>query len=340
MNTIEIDGSFGEGGGQMLRTSLSLAAITGQAVHFTKIRANRKKPGLMRQHRLCAVATAEICGGTITGAEINSQEMNFTPGRIKGGEYCFDIGSAGCTTLVAQTILPVLLFADEPSRVVLKGGTYVSKAPSFDFFDRVFLPCLRSMGADVTANLVRPGFYPVGGGEVVLEIKPIGKWRPLELVEGGDVVGGRITALGCRLKQEILEDEVRITSEKMGDGEWLTEIREVEALGSGNVLFLELERQNITELFSVCGEYDLSRKAVACRVAQMARKYISSKAVVGVFLADQLLLYMALGQGGKYLTLPPSLHTETNAEIIRRFLNVEIEMENLKNGTYMIEVKK
>ena len=340
MNTIEIDGSFGEGGGQILRTSLSLAALTGQAVHFTKLRANREKPGLMRQHRLCAVAAAEICGGTLTGAEINSQEMSFAPGQIRGGEYCFDIGSAGCTTLVAQTILPILLQADGPSRVVLKGGTYVSKAPSFDFFDRVFLPCLRRMGADVTATLVHPGFYPVGGGEVVLEIKPICKWRPLELVDGGDVISGRITALGCRLKQEILEDEVRIASERMGNGEWITEIREVDALGSGNVLFLELVRQNITELFSVCGEYDLSRKAVACRVVQMARKYMSSKAVVGLYLADQLLLYMALEQGGRYLTLPPSLHTETNAEIIRKFINVKIQMDNMNNGTYMIEVKK
>ena len=340
MNTIEIDGSFGEGGGQILRTSLSLAALTGQSVHFTKLRANRKKPGLMRQHRLCAVAAAEICGGTLAGAEINSQEMSFAPGRIRGGEYCFDIGSAGCTTLVAQTILPILLLADAPSRVVLKGGTYVSKAPSFDFFDRVFLPCLRRMGADMTAKLVRPGFYPVGGGEVVLEIQPIRKWRPLELVEGGEVLGGRITALGCRLKQEILEDEVSIASERMGDGKWKTEIREVDALGSGNVLFLELERRNITELFSVCGEYDLSRKAVACRVVQMARRYLNSNAVVGLYLADQLLLYMALGQGGRYLTMPPSLHTETNAEIIRKFLNVEMQMDNLNNGTYMIEVKK
>ncbi|MBR6374320.1 MAG: hypothetical protein IKS20_14165, partial [Victivallales bacterium] len=141
-------------------------------------------------------------------------------------------------------------------------------------------------------------------------------------------------------RQEILEDEVSIASERMGNGKWKTEIREVDALGSGNVLFLELERRNITELFSVCGEYDLSRKAVACRVVQMARRYLNSNAVVGLYLADQLLLYMALGQGGRYLTMPPSLHTETNAEIIRKFLNVEMQMDNLNNGTYMIEVKK
>jgi len=340
MSMIEIDGSYGEGGGQILRTSLSLAAVTGKAVHFTKIRANRRKPGLMRQHRICALAAAEITGGKLTGADLNSQEMTFTPGTIRGGEYHFATGSAGSTMLIAQTIVPILLLADQPSRVVLEGGTHAPNAPVFDFFDRVFLPCLRRMGAEVTATLERTGFYPVGGGKAVLEIQPIREWRPLELTAGGKKISGRIVAIGSGIDREILEDEVRITDELVGSGDWKTEILEADSPGPGNVLYLELVRKNITELFSVCGEFNIPRKTVAERVAGMARKYLDSGAAAGRFLADQLLLPMALGKGGKYLTLPPSLHTKTNAEIIGKFLETEINMDNLENGTFMIEVKK
>ncbi|MBQ6598453.1 MAG: RNA 3'-terminal phosphate cyclase [Lentisphaeria bacterium] len=340
MNRIEIDGSYGEGGGQILRTSLSLAAVTGQAVHFTKIRANRRKPGLMRQHRICALAAAEITGGKLTGAELNSQEMTFEPGSVRGGEYHFTTGSAGSTMLIAQTVVPILLQASEPSRVFLEGGTHAPGAPVFDFFDRVFLPGLRRMGCEVQAKLVRYGFYPVGGGQVELEIRPVREWRPLELTDGGEQLGGRIVAIGSGIDREILEDEVRITQELVGSGDWKTEILEADSPGPGNVVYLELVRKNITELFSVCGEFEVSRKTVAERVADMARKYLQSGVAVGRCLADQLLLPMALLQGGKFLNLPPSLHTKTNAAVIQKFLETEIEMNNLENGTFIIEVKK
>ena len=340
MNMIEIDGSFGEGGGQILRTSLSLSAITGQGVHFTKIRANRRKPGLMRQHRICALAAAEITGGKLTGAELNSQEMTFEPGSIRGGEYHFSTGSAGSTMLIAQTIVPILLQAPEPSRVFLEGGTHAPGAPVFEFFDRVFLPCLRRMGCEVQAKLERSGFYPVGGGQVELEIQPAAGWKPFELEDRGPLVSGSITAAGSGIDTQILEDEIRIAAELIARPELVPEIREADSPGPGNVLFAEMNFGHITELFSVCGEFEVSRKTVAERVAEMARKYLQSDVPVGRFLADQLLLPMALGQGGKFLTLPPSLHTKTNAEIIRKFLEIEIEMNNLENGTFIIEVKK
>ncbi len=339
MSMIEIDGSFGEGGGQILRTSLSLAAITCRPVHFTKIRANRRKPGLMRQHRICAQAAAEITGGKLTGADLNSQEMTFVPGKIRGGEYHFSTGSAGSTMLIAQTVLPILLQAPSPSRVVLEGGTHVPGAPVFDFFDRVFLPCLRRMGCNIQAKLERYGFYPVGGGRVELEIDPIREWQYLGLAGQDQSIAGKIVAAGSGIGRDILEDEVRFAREGIGDGNWETEIREVDSSGPGNVLYLELVRKNITELFSVCGEFNVPRKTVAERVAGMARKYLDSEAVAGRFLADQLLP-MVLGKGGKFLTLPPTPHTQTNAEVIRKFLPVEIKMDNLENGTYIIEVKK
>ena len=144
---IEIDGSFGEGGGQILRSSLSLAALSGKEVHFRNIRARRRKPGLMRQHLACARAVAEISGGTLSGAELNSQELTFTPGTIRAGNYRFVVGSAGSTILIAQTVLPCLLRADGSSTVVIEGGTHAANAPIFEFFDRVYLSCLRRMAA-------------------------------------------------------------------------------------------------------------------------------------------------------------------------------------------------
>ena len=183
MSMIEIDGSYGEGGGQILRTSLSLAAVTGKAVHFTKIRANRRKPGLMRQHRICALAAAEITGGKLTDAELNSQEMTFEPGSIRGGEYHFTTGSAGSTMLIAQTVVPILLHASEPSRVFLEGGTHTPGAPVFDFFDRVYLPCLRRMGGMSTAGLMSHWTGNTRGG-VIRSAADRSSWKSSRLQAG------------------------------------------------------------------------------------------------------------------------------------------------------------
>ena len=259
---IEIDGSFGEGGGQILRTALSLAAITGKSVHFTKIRANRRKPGLMRQHRICAQAAAEITGGTLSGAELNSQEMTFVPGKIRGGDYHFNTASAGSTLLIAQSILPVLLLAPEPSRMILEGGTHAANAPIFDFFDRVFLPCLRRMGAEVKASLDRIGFYPVGGGKIVLEIEPLREWRKLELTEGGKILKGRIISMGSGVDREILEDEVRLTREGIGGNDWETEIRQVEAAPQSCRACGE-DGSKISAVRSGCGEFSCGSASAA-----------------------------------------------------------------------------
>ena len=206
---IEIDGTFGEGGGQILRTSLSLAAITGQAVHFVNIRAKRRKPGLMRQHLACVKATTEITSGNVSGAELNSRELTFEPGTIHGGDYRFVVGTAGSVTLIAQTVIPVLLRADAPSRVEIEGGTHVDQAPIFEFFDRVYLPALRKMGAEVTAKLERFGFFPAGGGKIVLEIQPIRTWNRFECLQAGNLKRSLLTAVGNGVDGQIMEDELQ-----------------------------------------------------------------------------------------------------------------------------------
>ena len=169
---IIIDGSEGEGGGQVLRTSLSLSAITDKPVRIENVRGKRKKPGLFRQHLTAFKAAAEICDARVEGAELKSSEIAFHPGKIKGGEYRFDIGTAGATNLVAQTVLPILTHADTKSTVTITGGTHNQWAPTFDFLNQAFLPQFRKMGGRATAEIHAYGFYPAGGGSVTLHVKP------------------------------------------------------------------------------------------------------------------------------------------------------------------------
>ena len=338
---IEIDGTFGEGGGQILRTSLSLASVTGQAVHIVNIRAKRRKPGLMRQHLACVKAIAEITRGRISGAELNSLELTLDPETIHGGDYHFAIGSAGSVTLIAQTVIPALLCANVPSHVVIEGGTHTDQSPIFEFFDRVYLPALRKMGADITAKMESIGFYPAGGGKIVLDIQPVKMWNRFECMQAGSLKRSMLIVMGFGISKQIMEDEVTIFKEKLEvkDG-FRHESQEVKSHGPGNVLYAQMEYENITELFSICGAFNVSRREVGERVAGMVNKYLMLNVPVGRFLADQLLLPMAIGAGGKYLTAPPTKHTQTNIEVIRKFLNTDIELENRKNETYVIEVKK
>ena len=161
---IQIDGSQGEGGGQIVRSSLALAMVTGNGVAIEKLRAGREKPGLMRQHLTAVHAAAEICQAQVTGNAIGSSSLTFQPGRVIPGEYKFSVGTAGSATLVLQTVLPPPLIADGPSRVILEGGTHNPWAPPFDFLSRAYLPLVNRMGPSVTATMDRPGFYPAGGG--------------------------------------------------------------------------------------------------------------------------------------------------------------------------------
>ncbi len=338
---IEVDGRWGEGGGQILRTTLSLSALTGRSIHIVHIRGSRSNPGLKRQHLTCAKAVAELTGGTLSGAELNSEEMTFTPGKIRSGEYHFQIGSAGSTVLLAQTVLPCLLHAPEPSCVVLEGGTHAAHAPVFEFFDQVFLPCLRRMGADVTAQLDAVGFYPAGGGKITLNIQPVTAWKRLEIMERGKLLDARITALSSGIPDQIGSDEVAFCQKKLDSPEdFRLTTQTVNSPGPGNVLFAALQYEQITELFSVCGDYNISRYAVSRRVAALVNEYRACGAAAGRFLTDQLLLPMAIGAGGKFLAQSHTMHTETNRYVIQKFLDVEIGFENTGNGQYIIEVKK
>ncbi|MEX1224891.1 MAG: RNA 3'-terminal phosphate cyclase, partial [Pirellulales bacterium] len=206
---VPIDGSQGEGGGQIVRSALSLSMVTGRAVVIDNIRAGRKKPGLLRQHLTALRAAAEICDAEIEGDELRSSRLVFQPGPVRGGVYSFHIGSAGSTTLVLQTILPPLMIANAPSTIFIEGGTHNPMAPPFDFLEKAFLPLLARMGPIVELEVDRYGFFPGGGGRIRAQISPSPTLSALRLVEGGKVSHCRARAIVSQLPEEIGERECR-----------------------------------------------------------------------------------------------------------------------------------
>ncbi|MGH9843868.1 MAG: RNA 3'-terminal phosphate cyclase [Blastocatellia bacterium] len=341
---IIIDGSFGEGGGQILRTSLSLSLVTGKPFRIEKIRAGRKNPGLLRQHLTAVNAATQIGQAEVSGAGIGSTQLTFTPGEVAHGEYHFAIGTAGSTTLVLQTILPALLVAKElrgqQTTLTLEGGTHNPFAPPFDFLAKAFLPALTRMGAFVEARLVRHGFYPAGGGRIEVTVNPTTKLDRIELDERGKIRNRRARAVVANLPRKIAERELAIIQKKLSWPPKYHGIEEVrESQSPGNYISIEIESDAVTEVFTGFGERGVASEEVADKAVQQARRYLASEAVVGEYLADQLLVPMAIAGGGRFTALPPSRHTTTNIEVIKKFLDLEITCEQTDNRVWRVEVK-
>ena len=338
MNMIEIDGSLGEGGGQILRTSLALSILTGTAVRFVNIRANRTPPGLRRQHLTAVLAAARVGMAEVIGAEVGARELTFRPKGIAPGVYTFDVGTAGSTTLVLQTVLPALLHAHAPSQLTLRGGTHNMMAPPFEFLARSFVPVLRTLGADVQLRLVRPGFYPVGGGEMTVSVGGSTNLKPLELLARGPWKSQRARALLSKLPRHIAEREVKVIGSRLRWPKNTLEVTEMEAYGPGNAVVIEVAYENITEVFTGFGEKGKPAEQVARDSVDEAEAYLAHEAPVGPHLADQLLLPMALAGRGCFLTCKPTLHTETNIAVIRRFLDVPMATEEDEDGAWLVRV--
>lgn len=324
-DAITIDGSQGEGGGQILRTSLSLAAITGKTLTLHDIRAGRQKPGLLRQHLTGVQAIAAITGGQLEGAALGSRELVLRPGPVRPGDYHFAIGSAGSASLVLQTVLWPLLMAGGPSRVVVEGGTHNSMSPPFDFLARTFLPVLARMGARVELTLDRHGFYPAGGGRMVCAITPCAALQPLELLEAGPHLATRARALVANLPISIAHRELDTLRGKLVLSD--AEPRSVIAMGPGNVVLIELEHTHVTEVVIGFGEKGKAAEVVARRAAKEATRYLELGAPVGEHLADQLIIPLALAGRGTFRTGPLSLHTRTNIDVVSAFLPVTFTLE-------------
>lgn len=335
---ITLDGSEGEGGGQILRTALALSLVSAMPFRVERIRARRPQPGLRRQHLTAVEAAAAIGGAKVEGAALGSSELAFEPGPVRAGRYRFATGTAGSTTLVAQTLLPALLAAGAPSDLVLEGGTHNPFAPPFDFFDRAYLRVLRAMGARVGATLERHGFFPAGGGRLRVRVEPSRRLAPIEIRERGALVRREARAIVAKLDRSIADRELAVVERELGFS--AEERRVVEAndsAGPGNALVIEAEFEHATEIACAIGERGVPAERVAASAAAAMRRYVDAGVPVGEHLADQLLIPFALAGGGRFRTLAATPHTRTNAAVIERFLPVEFAFRD-DAGACEIEV--
>jgi RNA 3'-terminal phosphate cyclase (ATP) len=317
---LHLDGSYGEGGGQILRTALSFSALLGRPVRMENIRTGRPKPGLRPQHLTAVQALARITRAEVTGAEINSQALTFSPRRPQPGSYLFDVAaktsSAGSVTLIAQALVPPLLKADRPSTLILRGGTHVPWSPPAHYLEYVFLPALGQMGAGVALTLVRWGWYPRGGGEIRLTVSPLRSLTPVDWRTPAAVGSLRAISAASRLPEHVARRQAQRLRERLGP-----------ALAVDTVAASGLDPGSLVLLWSPLAGFDAlgARGKPAERVAdEAADAYLGfreSGAAVDPHLADQLVLYLAQAQGtSTFTTSTITSHLLTNLWVVEQFL--------------------
>jgi len=338
---LEIDGSFGEGGGQILRTALSLACLLGRPFRIFNIRSARRKPGLMPQHLSCVRALATISNAMVQGDAPGSTELVFEPGETRPGEYFFDIGTAGSTSLLLQAILPPLVFSGERSHLVLKGGTHVPFSPPFHFIKEIFIPMLRRLGIEVHASIESYGFYPKGGGRIKVDIVPATGVKPIRISERGEIK--KISGISgvANLPLSIAGRQRKAALDSLCAHGLRAEIALFEGkdFGQGTFVFLKTEAENCIAGFSSLGERGKRAEAVGKEAAEGFINYYYSGSCLDHHLADQIVLYLAVAKGESSFTVSlVTKHLLTNLSVIEKFLGVgsRLEGEEGKTGTLVL----
>ena len=332
MDFIQIDGSFGEGGGQILRTSLSLSIITGKPFEIINIRAGREKPGLRPQHLASVHSAARISSAYVEGAELGSLKLRFVPKEVESGEYEFDIGTAGATSLVLQTIFfPLALKGKSGSIITVRGGTHVPLSPPIEFLEEEWLLFMKRIGFRTDIELKRAGFYPKGGGEIICSIEPVKTIFPLEIRERGNLVKVfGISAVGGLSKGVAERGKERVLQILSGNNiPSIVEIRELSSYGRGAIVFLKAVFENTNVSYSALGEIGKRMEVVAEEACQKLLSFLKSDATVDENMSDQLILPLALARGKSSFRIPKvAPHVKTNAEVVKRFLDdVKIKLE-------------
>lgn len=336
---IEIDGRMGEGGGQVLRSSLTLSLSSGRPVRIKQIRAGRRKPGLMRQHLACVRAAATISNGSVSGDELGSQQLSFAPGKVQAGDYHFAVGSAGSAALVLQTVLMPLLLAEQASTVRIEGGTHNAWAPPVDFLQLSFLPQLQKMGAEVELRMERVGFFPAGGGILYATIQPIQQAKTFSLMERGSQGPHYAMIRRAHLTAGIADREWEAMRRVVfWDSSQRRDIDHLESAGPGNSVHGILQFENVTEVVTSFGSRQRGAKQVGREAGKLACSYLNGTAPVGEHLADQLLLPLVLLHGGEFITEAPTKHTVTNIDVIHHFYPDRVTINELRNGDHHVEV--
>lgn len=336
---ITIDGSEGEGGGQIVRNSCALSLVTGEPFRISNIRGNREKPGLMRQHVTAIEAASVISGAECAGLTVGASELEFRPGRVTPGEYRFAVGTAGSTGLVLQTVLMPLALASGPSKLVLEGGTHNSMAPPFDFIERTFLPIINRMGPQVSARILRHGFYPRGGGRIEVDIDPA-PLKSIECIDRGKAIGVAGQAVFSAISFDVVSRMLARAKRELP--EWPDDafsVRELPAdQGPGVILMLEAQFEHVTEVASGFGQLGVPGDRLAKTTAARLAGYVESGVFAGPYLADQLVLPFVLAGSGVFTTVKPSQHLLTAIEVAHRFTGRKIDLSRSEAGGHLVVV--
>jgi RNA 3'-terminal phosphate cyclase (ATP) len=327
---IEIDGSYGEGGGQLVRTAVALSALTGRPLRVSKVRASRARPGLAAQHLAAVRAAAALCDARCEGLELRTQDFTFEPrARPSGGSLRADVGTAGSVTLVLQALLPVLLAARAPSKVVVRGGTDVRQAPSWDYFHEVLLGLLARMGLRVRASLLRRGYYPRGGGEVALEVEP-GVPAPLLLpgrAQAWRVAGeAHVANLPLQIAERMRDAALGALGREAAIG--ARALGRDEAWGTGGAITAWAQSDAGLLGASRIAERGVRAEALGETVGRELAADLASGAALDAHAADQLLVYLAMARGRSSFTARSvSSHAATAMWLIPQFLPVRFALE-------------
>jgi RNA 3'-terminal phosphate cyclase (ATP) len=326
---LELDGSFGEGGGQILRTSLALSLLTGRAFHLRNVRARRPKPGLQAQHLTSVRAAAAVGVARVRGAALGSTDLVFEPGPVNAGKYHFNVGTAGATGLVLHTVyLPLALRGAAPSEVTLVGGTHVTTSPCYHFLVVTWRRYLEAFGVGVSLRMVRPGFYPRGGGVVVASVQPCARLMGVRLPQRG-----RLTATGfsavAGLPAHVARRQARRAVYRLGQHGLKADLREEEWEGGpGSVLAVELDTAPAPTLFFGLGARGKPAERVADEAVDQVIAYLNADALVDAHSGDQIVLPLALAEGpSEFSVAEVTLHLITNVGVIRQFVERDITLE-------------
>lgn len=325
---VEIDGSQGEGGGQILRSALALSILTGQAMRITHIRARRSNPGLMAQHLRAVDAAAAISKASVQGAVLNSTELVFEPVEIRSGRYRFDIRTAGATTLVLQTIFIPLSLASSASSVIISGGTHVPWSPSYHYLELNWLPLLIEMGFNAQISLDQAGFYPQGGGRISAVIRPVTEIKPLNLIQRGQLLKLQGISAVANLPLSIAERQKHQALKRLERLRPHIKTVQMPSRFKGTLLLLSAEFENGRACFFGLGKLGKPAEQVADEAVDGLEVFLSTDATVDPYLADQLLLPLCLSKGASAIrSSRVSEHLLTNAAILSAFLPVEIDIQ-------------
>jgi len=337
---LKIDGSYGEGGGQVLRTCLSLSAVTGTDIELANIRAGRDKPGLAAQHLTCVRATAEVCGASLKGDGFGSQSLTFRPGSPRPGSYVFDVAdirpSAGSVNLILQTVLPVLSRCDAPSEVILRGGTHVAWSPTFEYVKDLFLPAISEFGVRASVELSKAGFYPKGGGEQILRVESSGNWQGAGFDRPRAPLRCRLVSRASRLPEHVIDRQMKALKAALGDvARGASEsTAELKGIAPGTVaMAATVPGSGGWAGCTALGKRGKPAEEVGQEAAKAFLRFVESGAAVDSHLADQLLLYAALAEGATEMTVEEiTEHARTNMWVIEQFLGPVLEMRETGEG--------